>query len=130
MNATEWIAQAKKHQKVLLSLIESYHPASHAVSGRRQRLPITAPSAESACQAVREQISAEDREKAFPRDCFLTALQFEDWKEINNLLNAAWFGVPESTSCWGVEGFKEAVELIEDPPEPPEIEDQLQEVAF
>lgn len=29
----------------------------------------------------------------------------------------AWFGVPESTSCWSIPGFGQAVDLLDDPPE-------------
>ena len=117
MTSQEWLAKAQQHKDVLLSLIESYHPASHAITGRRQRMPITAPTAESACVVVRGRIAKEEGDLAYPRDRFLAALEAGDWIEINSLLNSAWFGVPESTACWQVEGFKEAVDLMEDPPE-------------
>ena len=39
-----------------------------------------------------------------------------------SLLNSAWFGVPESTQCWKLEGFKEAIDLLEDPPDFPTCE--------
>jgi len=124
MTSEQWLAKAQEHKDVLLSLIESYHPASHAIHVRRQRMPITAPSAESACAVVRNKIAAEEADKGYPRDRFLTALATGDWMEIDGLLNSAWFGVPESTSCWQIEGFAEAVDLIGDPPEDVEWEDR------
>jgi hypothetical protein len=127
MTKQEWINQAREHKAVLLSLIEVYHPASHRAHGRKPSLdlPITAPSAESACRVVREKIAKEEGDLAYPRDRFLVALVQEDWQEIDSLLNAAWFGVPESSACWRIEGFKEAVELIEEPPEDAEIEGEV-----
>ena len=48
---------------------------------------------------------------------FDIALAAGDIQKVTNLLNDAWFGVPESTRCWQIEGFTEAVGLLEDPPD-------------
>jgi hypothetical protein len=118
MTAQEWLAKATEHKEKLLSLIKTYHPASHAIHAKKSHdLPITAPNAEFACRAVREKINAEEGHLAYPCDRFNSALDAGDWSTISSLLNGAWFGVPESTSCWGIEGFSEAVDLIEDMPE-------------
>jgi hypothetical protein len=128
MTKQEWINQVHKHKDALLNLIESYHPASRVTKGH-SALPITAPGAESACRVVREKIAAEEGNLAYPRDRFLNALAEDDWQEIDSLLNSAWFGVPESTSCWQIEGFSEAVDLIEDPPEETVIEGDTGEMT-
>jgi len=44
-------------------------------------------------------------------------LDAQDISKAMKLLNDAWFGVPESTDCWQIYGFKEAVDLLDDPPE-------------
>ncbi|MGH7183498.1 MAG: hypothetical protein ACREJN_16185 [Nitrospiraceae bacterium] len=40
-----------------------------------------------------------------------------DLLAINNLLSEAWFSVPESTECWNIRGFRQAVDLMDDLPE-------------
>ena len=122
MTPQEWLAKVREHKDDLLDLIESYHPSSHAMYGKRKKLPITAPNAESACQAVREKIQKEEQDLAYPRDRFLAALERNDWAEINSLLNGAWFGVPESSSCWQIRGFAIAVDLMDDMPDPEILE--------
>lgn len=120
MTKQQWLAQVAEHRETLLSLVETYHPASHAIHGggrKPESMPITAPTAEAACENVRQVIAARERNRAAPRERFEKALRDGDWIEINSLLNSAWFGVPESTACWQVEGFKEAVDLMEDLPE-------------
>jgi hypothetical protein len=77
-------------------------------------MEITAGTAELACRNVRTLIQKEDRGNPAAR--FATALECGDVGEIQNILNGAWFGVPESTSCWGIPGFSEAADLLEDPP--------------
>jgi hypothetical protein len=65
---------------------------------------------------VREKIIAESG-KMNPVAQFDSALAAGDIGQLMTLLNGAWFGVPESTECWGIEGFKIAVDLMDDPPE-------------
>jgi hypothetical protein len=118
MTKQEWLEKATEHKDKLVDLIDNYHPASHAIHVKKSHdLPITAPSAESASRIVREKINKEESGLAYPRDRFQSALAAGDWLTIYSLLNGAWFGVPESTACWQVRGFKEAVDLMEDLPE-------------
>lgn len=113
MTREEWLIKAREDTENLISLVGSYHPSA----GRRGRheMEITAPMAEAACDIVREKISQE--ESGDPIQRLKVALQIGDIAEINSVLNGAWFGVPESTDCWRITGFKEAVELIGDLPE-------------
>ena len=87
-------------------------------------MTITAPNAEQAAHAVRRAIANEEADKPSPLERFDKALQDKNigeinslLNEINSLLNSAWSGVPESTSCWRIPGFKEAVDLMDDLPE-------------
>jgi hypothetical protein len=100
----EWLSYAERH----------YHPSSKGY-GRQWGMKITAPLAEAACQTIRGSIQR--KEQADPVERFAQALEDKDVAKINSLLNSAWFGVPESTDSWGIEGFREAVELLEDLPE-------------
>jgi len=81
-------------------------------------MPITAYNAEAACQNVRDMIRSNE---SMDRDSMLkkieTAFSTSDVDELMSLLSSTWFGVPESTCCWSIPGFKEAVDLMEDPPE-------------
>lgn len=84
-------------------------------------MPITAVGAEAACCAVRKQIEREERAVTVKR---LEQLRDEEnVDELANLFSSTWFGVPESTGCWGIEGFRELVGLLEDPPEDPTEQD-------
>lgn len=114
MTNQEWLSQARANEKALTSLIGSYHPAMY--SGKPPGdLPITARTTESACEVVREKIRNETEDS--PIGSFKDALESGNIDTIYSLLSSAWFGVPESTSCWQIKGFKEAVDLLDDPPE-------------
>lgn len=117
----EWLQYARDKAPALTILLENYHPTN--LANPLKNTPrffgeITAHEAEAACAVVRENIAAEDTGDPVYR--FQQALISDDADEICSLLNSAWFGVPESTGCWGVTGFKEAVTLIEQPPYPDE----------
>lgn len=114
MTTNEWIARARQHADALRSLVINYHPAS---GGKRKPMPITARAAEKACAVIRTGIAREQKYQPEPIHRLDTALVAGDASEIISLLNSAWFGVPESTSCWGITGFREAVSLLEDVPE-------------
>lgn len=127
MTKQQWLDYAKEHQAVLISLLDNYHPVNLDKRARitedsdgkfivPQSLPITAPNAERACQSIRNEIALKTINPAVSAT-FLNALEHNDINTINSLLNAAWFGVPESNSCWEIVGFREAVELMEDFPE-------------
>lgn len=123
MNHIEYITKCKEHADKLRSLLGNYHPRSAQYAKTYSApapLPITAPGAEAACRVVRAKIRKEEPNKPHPIALFNIALEvgnLEAALEINSLLNSAWFGVPESTSCWSIPGFREAVALMEDPPE-------------
>jgi hypothetical protein len=80
-------------------------------------MKITAAQAEMACAAVRQSIATEQVGKPTPASRFDDALATDDISQLNSLLDDAWFGVPESTDCWGIEGFSEAVELLDSLPD-------------
>lgn len=113
MTKEEWLREASGAKDKLASLIDHYHPANRLPGGTD--LPITAHNAERACVHVRSEIRKNF--EGNPREQFFTALDEEDTDKISNLLNDTWFGVPESTLCWQIPGFREAVKLITDPPD-------------
>jgi hypothetical protein len=99
----------------LRELLAEYHPVNQQRARPYPVGPITAPGAEAACEVVRGDIA-----KNFEGDPvieFDDALERGDEIKIAKLLNDAWFGVPETTSCWRIPGFREAVDLLEDPPD-------------
>ena len=118
MTKEQWIEIVRNNEEILRNFITRYHPIN--LRPRKDNdvmVNITAPQAERACEVVRESIRKESFER--PDVVFNIALQKEDCSAIADLISAAWFGVPESTSCWQIEGFKEAVDLMDDPVEEP-----------
>jgi len=113
--SVEWFEKVRQHEDVLERLVADYHPAAMMPRPSTPLLPITAPSAERARQEVANLVKGESN--VSPRDRFRSALRHEDVESMYTVLNQTWFGVPESTGCWDLEGFSELVELLEDPPE-------------
>jgi len=123
MTKERWLEKVKESQVKLAGLISEYHPAARSKVRDREManrvadsMPITAPTAERACRNVREKIAGEY--KTDPLMDFDNAIKAEDISAIYSILSGAWFGVPESTSCWKIPGFREAVDLMDDPPDP------------
>lgn len=114
MTNTEWLKYAITNEDKLTNLIRDWHPRLRA--NEIGDMTITAVNAEKACEVIRHQIKTKDANKPNPVIEFKDALTNGNIQVINRLLNDAWFGVPESRSCWDIIGFKEAVWLIEDPP--------------
>lgn len=115
MTVAEWLEQAKRDRGTICSLIANFHPVRRS-PGPRPTDHITASNAERACAAVRATIR--DKEAGSdPIADFNTAIDSGDWQKAMGILSSTWFGVPESTSCWQLVGFAEAVGLMEDPPE-------------
>lgn len=112
MTTAEWLAYAKQHQTVLTSLVEHYHPLKRNPFANTHR--ITAPNAEAAAIRIRADIRRNS--EGDPTVDFKEAMDSDNVQKINSLLNDTWFGVPESTDCWRIEGFREAVYLMEDLP--------------
>lgn len=113
MTKIEWLDYARDNKDKLLSLVALYHPTSN----QRPELPITAPTVEANCKGVRKRICREFLEIHSAAKLFGDAIAASNVDQIHNLLSQTWFGVPESTACWGVTGFKECVNLLDDPPE-------------
>lgn len=114
MNEQDWLTHARSYEDKLAGFIAAWHPASDRFPYRWPPGPITAPGAEQACGVIRKLIREEH--EGDPATQFRKALKDGDIGTANNLLNSAWFGVPESTSCWDIDGFREAVELMENLP--------------
>ena len=112
----EWLQKVIDNSETLRQLIRDYHPSMRRQSSW-QPMPITAPAAEAACDIVRAKIAKEQTSDPLSR--WDKAVADGDVGEIMSLLNGAWFGVPESTSCWSIPGFSIAVDLLDDPPDPP-----------
>lgn len=113
MTTQEWLEKTRHDADKIRGLIRDFHPSAGA---RRKSIgPITAQNAEIACERVRQQIAA--TEAIDPIKRFDKALTDGDVGELISVMNGAWFGVPESTSCWRLEGFTEMVALMEDPPD-------------
>jgi hypothetical protein len=132
MTRERWLSIVRENQENLSNLILDWHPVSRITNHRstefidldgdlveieKPALKITAPSAEYACGVVRKKIVQEENGKGSPVERFKTAVAAEDINEIMSLLSSAWFGVPESTSCWSIPGFGVACDLMDDPPE-------------
>jgi hypothetical protein len=113
MTENQWLDKVEENWEALKQLVMQYHPRA---SYSPQPMQVTAPGAEMACEVVRRQIASEGGQPVTEE--LLDRLKSEgDVGELTSLFNEAWFGVPESTSCWGIEGFGELVNLLEDPPE-------------
>jgi hypothetical protein len=130
MTKQEWINQAREHADDLRSLVSEYHPTYILDRKRSHDHPITAPNAESACRAARSKIAVEQELERDAVERFNEALAAGDWMTVSKLLSDAWFGVPESTSCWQIRGFSEAVDLMDDPPEDEPTDRVAEEAAF
>lgn len=133
LTTQEWIEKVQQNASVLREFVGNWHPSARFPEALQQEsvllmdgdavavpqsFPITAPAAELACQNVRQMIRKEEPNDPVTR--FDQALAKADIGEIMSLLEGAWFGVPESTSCWGIKGFSLAVDLMDDPPDQPE----------
>ena len=115
MKKDEWLEQCRQNGSVLLEVVGNYHP----YRGNRPH-PIgliTAKSAQYACDTICAAIINEESSSLDPSARFGVALERGDVEALSVMLSSTWFGVPESTSCWGVTGFKELVNLLDDPPE-------------
>lgn len=119
MTRQEWFNRANKNSELIISLLRAYHPKnrnSKTSPGDR----ITARATENYSIGVRENIK--QKTKTNPIEDFQNALKENDHRTLDRIMNEAWFGVPESTNCWNIPGFKEMVDLLEDPIEEEEAE--------
>jgi hypothetical protein len=113
-----WLLLAARDKDLLLDVIAAYHPQRmrSAQPRRKSRLQVTAVAAQAACDVVCSVI-AHDLTKADPVTRFTAALVGGDVSGVYAVLSETWFGIPESTDCWGIPGFQEMVALLEDPPD-------------
>jgi hypothetical protein len=115
MKKDEWLEQCRQNGSVLLEVVGNYYPyrgnEPHSIG------PITAKSAQCVCDTICASIINEESSSLDPSARFGVALERGDVAALSSMLSSTWFGVPESTSCWGVTGFKELVDLLDDPPE-------------
>lgn len=132
-SSSKWLEKVHANNEILRKFVSEWHPSARnpkaiqkesvlltdgsavAIDVPESAMPITAPNAETACRQVRELIRKEEPSDPVAR--WDKAVASGDIGEILCLLDGAWFGVPESTSCWSIPGFKEAVDLMGDPPE-------------
>lgn len=116
MTSADWIATAKRDLPRLKRLVDAYHPVHQDPLQRYEDgLPITAPGAEAACIEMRKDIKSSFAGN--PTFQLEAAVQIGDISTAMTILNQAWIGVPESHDCWRISGFREAVALLEDPPD-------------
>ncbi len=116
MTKGDWLHDAKAHADDLRELLRVYHPINLAVRPYAgASMTITAPATEAACEYVRRDIVKNS--EGDPVTDFDEALRNGNIDRVMRLLSDAWFGVPESTACWRIPGFKAAVDLMDDPPE-------------
>jgi hypothetical protein len=113
MTESDWLALAREHRAGLKFLVRSYHPSSLAPRGLK--LPITAPSAETACDAAREQIAR--TAPADPVARFNRAIASGQIGDLYSVLSQTWHGIPESTEAHRLIGFLTLCDLLDDPPE-------------
>lgn len=125
MTREAWLAQFNQHKEVLTGFVASWHPRS-ILFGKQENveLPITAPNVEIACEEARSQIPPVNVFKVWSK-----AVQEQDADMLSSMLSSAWFGVPESTSCWQISGFKEAVDLLDDPIEYDGPDDESEDIV-
>lgn len=114
MTTAEWFEQADRVLPKLAALVRAYHPATQKLDALPEHR-ITAGAAELACIDVRSEIRSTSVGDPVVR--LTDAIRERRYWGTLAILNDAWFGVPESTACWSIEGFAEAVALLEDPPE-------------
>jgi len=100
-DATEWWELLEENKDSIRSLVIQFHPKSGAP---RKDMKITAPGAEAVCEDIRGEIAVGGKPEC-PLESFDAALQKQDGLTIVRLLNETWFGIPESTECWNLEGF-------------------------
>jgi hypothetical protein len=107
MTTDEWLALYEDNKEDIRRLIRDWHPALNTVPHRRDR--ITAPEAEQTCESIRQTIremTTEDPLAALDR-----AVAARELPEAINIVNEAWFGIPESTDSRGLKGFFVLCEL-------------------
>jgi hypothetical protein len=118
MTEKQWLEKVQENSAVLLAFVNDWHPTRLRERPRLPKpMPITAPNAENSRQLCVASILKEDEDPMSIPQRWQRATDLKDTNEFYSLMNAAWMGVPESTSCWNIEGFSMAANLLSDPPE-------------
>lgn len=107
MNKKEWFELLEKNKDALRDIVECYHPVN--LDPNKEYDGISAPGAENACKQIREEIKKEN-----PVVNFDKALEEQDGYALYIMMNAAWFGMPESHSSRDVKGFYVLCDLLSD----------------
>jgi hypothetical protein len=117
MTSQEWLGRVRQQSGTLERFIGDWHPSSHSYDDAAAfGMTITAPAAQTACDIVSAAIARNEKNDN-PVGRFWRAVAEGDCRVIISLLDQAWFGVPESTECWSIEGFREAVGILENAPD-------------
>lgn len=120
MTPEKWLEQFKTNQEKLTNFVSHWCPGARDYGCENVDLPITAPVPESARKSLMKGLQTPNLKNRWEM-----AIEANDISILYTFLNRAWMGVPESTSCWRLEGFREAVALLEDPPEYDEPPDEV-----
>jgi len=123
MNSAEWFDKVKANAVALRAIVEKYHPASKVsvavgplqveMPARAMQLstPVTARAAQDACNVICNDI--EQNFEGKPVERYDEALRLGAASVILDLLNDAWFGLPESMASRSITGFFVLCDLCE-----------------
>lgn len=115
MNSQEFMTKVREHQPVLETYLQQWHPRSRAFVYTDEQHS-SAPGAQHACNRVCGQIQKQPAVLP-PVEAFKAAVEAADVIRTYTLLQEAYFGLPERMDWREHTGAKEAVGLLEDPPD-------------
>ena len=95
----EWWNMVEDYREALLEIIKCFHPYYN----NKHSYQITAPTAEIACEYIRDEIRNKVCEGE-PTELFDKYCKEKNPK-MSSLLNDAWFGMPESLEVRSYPGF-------------------------
>jgi hypothetical protein len=106
---------AEKNKDALRKLVADWHPQSRGAGQKRTdgEFAITAPTTEDICDKIRDDIRKESG-VGDPVAAFDKALADKDGVEFAGLLQATWFGLPESQGVRSLPGFFVLCNLCEE----------------
>ena len=122
MTSEAFLSKCAEHQGRLETYLQQWHPRSREFVFTEEH-HASAPGAQFACNRACAKIQKTPAGLP-PVAAFKEALEKRDVKVAYSLLNDAWFGLPETTEWRQFEGAREAVGLIEDPPDDVEWADE------
>jgi hypothetical protein len=101
-----WWAVFQSRKADLRRLVENFHP-SHINEELASEFPVSAPAVES----IREKCLAPNDLPLLPVMEFDEATRTRDYATLVRLLNATWFGIPESSEAQTLPGFRDLCDL-------------------